>query len=308
MKYVITGGAGFVGSHLCESLLNNRHNVICIDNFYNSKYTNIHNALQNYNYKFVDKDVNSNIEEFIDFSDIDGIIHLAANIHVDKSVLYPKLTYKTNLMSTLNLLEIVRKYDINKFILASSSEVYGSAQYKPIDENHPLTSPHPYGASKIAADRLCNSYIETYGLNVCISRCFNMYGPRQKCKILGSFIPMTINKVLKGRSPIIYGNGKQSRDYLHVYDGVGGYIKLLNTSKQGTFNFGTGEEYTILDITKKIINKCNPKLDITFKDGRSSEVLSLIANYNKANKELGWKPKINFEDGLDTTIEWYRRN
>ena len=279
----------------------------CIDNFYNSKYPNIHDSLQHHNYRFVNMDINNDIENNIDFSSCDSIIHLAANIHVDKSVINPILTYKTNLMGTLKLLEIVRKYDIDKFIFASTSEVYGTARYKPIDENHPLTSPHPYGASKIAADRLCNSYMETYGVNVSITRCFNIYGPRQKSGILGSFISILINNVLNNNSPIIYGDGLQTRDYLFIDDAINSYMCLLYTNKSGTYNFGTGVETSIIDITKKVIESCNKELNPIFVGGRKSEVLSLIANYKKAKIELGWEPKFTLDDGLKETIKWQKK-
>jgi len=306
---IVTGGAGFVGSHLCERLLKEGNKVICVDNFYNSKYPNIHNCLQNKNYKFVSLDVNHNyLEQKLNFNDCDSIVHLAANIHVDKSIINPVQTYDTNLYSTLKLLEIVRKYDINRFILASSSEVYGTAQYKPIDEKHPLSAPHPYGASKIAADRLCNSYIETYGINIGISRCFNIFGPRQKGDVLGSFIPMTINKILKNKSPVIYGKGEQSRDYIFIDDVVESYMKLINSKESGEFNFGTGVENSILDITNKIIQNINKNITPIFINGRSSEVNSLIADSSKAKDKLGWEPKVTFDEGLNKTIEWYRRN
>lgn len=308
MKILVTGGAGFVGSHLCESLLLDGHKIDCIDNFYNSKYPNIHNSLQYKGFRFINKDVNDNLEENIDFTKLDCIVHLAANIHVDKSVIDPVNTYKTNLLSTLNLLELTRKYDIKRFVLASSSEVYGSAQYKPIDELHPLASPHPYGASKIAADRLCKSYIDTYGLSIGISRCFNIYGPRQKSGILGSLIPMTIDKVLNNKSPIVYGDGTQSRDYLYIDDAVNSYKTLLSSNKVGEYNFGTGIEHKIIDIINFIIEFCNSGVTPTYIKGRSSEVISLIANYSKSNTELGWSPTVDFKDGLRRTVEWYKIN
>jgi len=307
MKIIITGGAGFVGSHLSDKLLDDGHQIECIDNFYNSKYTNIHNALQYKNYKFINSDVNGDIEKLIDFSSCYAIIHLAAQIHVDKSVLDPIETYKTNLDSTLKLLEITRKYDIQKFIYASTSEVYGSARYKPIDENHPLASPHPYGASKIAADRACNAYRETYGLDISIARCFNIFGPRQKSGVLGSFIPMTINKVLNDRCPTIYGDGKQTRDYVYIDDVINAYSLLLNKySPGGIYNFGTGIEISILDICNKIIEYCDKDLKPLHIKKRTSEVLSLIADYSKAKNELGWKPTIGFDRGLKTTVDWYK--
>ena len=155
MKMLITGGAGFIGSHLCDKYTSEGHTVLCLDNFMSGNLMNVRHLLDNRNFKLIKGDVRDyDLLEKI-MRDIDVVFHLAAQIHVDRSYIEPTLTYDVNVMGTQNILEVARRYDVGRIIYASSSEVYGSAQYSPIDENHPLNAPHPYGASKIAADRMC---------------------------------------------------------------------------------------------------------------------------------------------------------
>ena len=155
MKILITGGAGFIGRHLCEKYVEAGHNVICLDNFMAGNISNIRPLTHERNFKLIKGDIRDfDLMEKI-MPGVDVIFHLAAQIHVDRSVVEPKTTYEINVIGTQNVLESARMYDVKKIIYASTSEVYGSAQYAPIDEKHPLAAPHPYGASKIAADRMC---------------------------------------------------------------------------------------------------------------------------------------------------------
>ena len=182
MKILITGGAGFIGSHLCNKYIKEGHDVICLDNFASGNLRNILHLLNYRNFKLINGDVRDfDLVETL-MRDVDVVFHLAAQVHVDKSYIEPKLTYEVNVTGTQNILEVVRIYTDTKVIYASTSEVYGSAQYVPIDETHPLNAPHPYGASKIAADRMCHAYIQTYGMDISILRPFNVFGPS-----IGSF-------------------------------------------------------------------------------------------------------------------------
>jgi UDP-glucose 4-epimerase len=242
-------------------------------------------------------------------SDVDVIFHLAAQIHVDRSVIEPKLTYDINVLGTQNVLEVARTYDINKVIHASTSEVYGSALYSPMDEKHPLNATHPYGASKIGADRLCYSYIRTYGMNICIMRPFNLYGPKQKDSGYGGAISIFTRRVLNNMPPIIYGDGEQTRDYTYVDDIVNAYDCILKSDRplDEPVNFGTGKEIKIVDLANTIIRLCGKEgvLRPVFVSPRPGEVNRLIADISKA-KELGWRPMYSFEEGLKRYIDWYR--
>lgn len=307
MKILITGGAGFVGSHLCDLYTKNGDTVLCLDNFMNGDLTNIRHLLNHRNFKLIQGDIRDyDLLEKI-MRDVDAVFHLAAQIHVDRSIIEPKLTYDINVLGTQNILEIARVYDVNKVVYASTSEVYGSAEYAPMDEKHPLNSPHPYGASKIAADRMCYAYIETYGMNICIMRPFNLYGPRQKDSGYGGAISIFTKRVLSNMPPIIYGTGKQMRDYTYVEDIVRAYDLILKHHKpiRESVNFGTGVDVTINDLATKIIHLCGKDITPIHVEGRPGEVERLIADITKA-KKLGWKPKFSLDDGLEKFVNWYK--
>ena len=310
MKILITGGAGFIGSHLCEKYAKEGHTVICLDNFMSGNLTNIRHLLDYQNFKLVKGDIRDYelLEKIM--RDVDVVFHLAAQIHVDRSYIEPKLTYDINVMGTQNILEVARIYDAKRVIYASTSEVYGSALHVPIDENHPLNAPHPYGASKIAADRMCYAYIQTYGMDISILRLFNIFGPRQRDFGYGGVISIFTRRVLGNIPPNIYGNGMQTRDYTYVKDAVRAYDLVLNHSKPITepINFGTSKEVSIFDLADKIINLCGKKGDIkpVHVEPRISEVKRLIADASKAKNLLGWTPKYSLDDGLDEFIQWYK--
>ena len=243
--------------------------------------------------------------------DVDVVFHLAAQVHVDRSYIEPKLTYEINVMGTQNVLEIARIHDAKKVIHASTSEVYGSAQYVPIDEKHPLDAPHPYGASKIAADRMCHAYQQTYGMNIAILRFFNIFGPRQKDLGYGGVISIFTRRVLSNIPPVIFGDGSQRRDYTYIKDVVNAYDLVLknNGSLPEPVNFGTGQEVSIKDLAFKIIDICGKKDMIApvFVEPRIGEVKRLIANASRAKSLLGWIPEYSLEQGLEDYINWYRQ-
>jgi len=310
MKILITGGAGFIGSHLCDKYTKEGHTVVCLDNFMSGNLMNIRHLLDYRNFKLTKGDVRD--FDFLEkiARDVDVIFHLAAQIHVDRSYIEPELTYEVNVKGTQNVLEAARIYDAKKIIHASTSEVYGSAQYAPIDENHPLNAPHPYGASKIAADRMCYAYIQTYGMNISILRLFNVFGPRQRDIGYGGVISIFTRRVLSNIPSIIYGDGHQTRDYIYIEDAVKAYDLALKHEGPLTepINFGSGREVSILDLANKLIDLCGKKDDIepVHVEPRIGEVERLIADATKAKKILGWEPKYDFEEGLRNFVEWYK--
>lgn len=310
MKILITGGAGFIGSHLCEKYTLEGHSIICLDNFSSGNLTNIRHLLTCKNFKLVNGDIRDfDLLEKI-MSGVDIIFHLAAQIHVDRSIVEPKLTYEVNALGTHNILEAARIYDIKRVIYASTSEVYGSAQYVPMDEAHPLDAPHPYGASKIAADRMCYAFIHTYNMDISIIRMFNAFGPKQKDSGYGGVISLFVKRVLGGVPPIIYGNGQQTRDYNYIKDVVNAYDIVMNHNKpiREPVNFGSGHEVKIIDLANQIIKLCGKERQIqpVHVEPRPGEVQRLLANYSKAETILGWRPKYSLEGGLMEFIDWYQ--
>ena len=310
MRILITGAAGFLGSHLSEKYIHDGHIVYALDNLMNGNLNNIRTLLHKKNFKFIHDDITRN-EVYSNLpADLDAIIHLAAQIHVDRSIVNPEETFKINVNGTLKILEFARMNDIKKILYASTSEVYGSAEYVPMDEKHPLSAKHPYGVSKIAADRLCYTYNETYDLGVDIIRCFNFFGPRQKDTGYGGVIAIFINRALQNKPPIIYGDGEQTRDYMFVEDAVNSYDKVLmakgNPGRNG-INFGSGTEISVNKIADLVIKHAlNKELKSIYVEPRPVEVQRLFADISKANELLGFKPQIDFERGLSLLIDWYK--
>ncbi len=310
MNILITGGAGFIGSHLCDKYVKEGHRVLCLDNFLSGNIMNIRHLLDYRNFKLIKGDIRDFDLVEKAAGDVEVIFHLAAQIHVDRSYIEPKLTYEINVMGTQNVLEVARLHDAKRVIHASTSEVYGSAQYVPIDEAHPLNAPHPYGASKIAADRMCYAYIQTYGMDVAILRLFNVFGPHQRDLGYGGVISIFTRRVLNNIPPIIYGDGRQTRDYIYIHDAVRAYDAVLHRAEPLTepINFGTGREVSINELADKIIDLCGQKGVLTpvHVEPRIGEVKQLIANSAKAKEILGWEPEFDLERGLEDFINWYR--
>ncbi len=311
MKIVVTGAAGFLGSHISEKYVNEGHIVYAVDNLLNGNLNNIRTLLHRKNFKFIHDDIrNQELYQRLP-TNLDAIIHLAAQIHVDRSIVNPEETFHINVNGTMKVLEFARMNDIKKILFASTSEIYGSAKYVPMNEDHSLAAQHPYGVSKIAADRLCYTYNETYDLGIDIIRCFNLFGPRQKDSGYGGVIAIFINRILQNKPPIIYGNGNQTRDYMYITDAVDAYDKVLtstnNPGKNG-INFGSGTEKSINEIAELILKhaKSDKSLKPIHVDPRPTEVQRLYADISKAKDILKFHPKTNFEEGLISLLEWYK--
>lgn len=310
MKILITGGAGFIGSHLCDKYTKEGYSVLCLDNFMSGNLMNIRHLLDYRNFKLIKGDIRDfELLEKV-MRDVDVVFNLAAQIHVDRSYIEPKLTYEINVMGTQNILEVARIHDVKKVIHASTSEVYGSAQYVPIDERHPLNAPHTYGASKIAADRMCYAYIQTYGMDISILRLFNIFGPRQRDIGYGGVISIFTRRVISNMSPIIYGDGLQTRDYTYIEDAIRAYDLVLNHNEPITepINFGSGKEVSILDLANTVIDLCGKEDNIkpVHAEPRIGEVKRLIADATKAKSLLGWEPEYDLKEGLRAFVQWYR--
>ena len=308
MRLLITGGAGFIGSHLCDFFVARGERVVCLDNFFTGSITNIRHLLDKRNFKIIKGDVRD--RELLDKQtrDVDAILHLAAQIHVDRSYIEPELTWDVNVRGTQNVLESARVNDVPHVIFASSSEVYGSAiSDEPISENHPLNAPHPYGASKIAGDRMCYSYSKTFGMNVSIMRCFNIFGPRQRDLGYGGVIAIFAKRIFEGKAPVIYGDGSQKRDYTYVSDIVQAYSKVLSGSYADPVNFGTGVSVTIENIACGILKEFGSKCEPVHIAPRIAEVQNLIADASRAKAVYGWEAQVGIDEGISSFVEWYKQ-
>jgi UDP-glucose 4-epimerase len=308
-KILITGGAGFIGSHLAEDFVKDGYSVKIIDDFSSGSVNNILGLFNHRNFKLIRGSVTN--KELIRKAtlDVDVVLHLAAQIHVDRSIIEPRHTFEVNTLGTLNILDAALENDIELVVYASSSEVYGSAKYVPMDEDHPLNPASPYAASKAAADRLCFSYYNTYKLPIVVVRCFNTYGPRQKDTGYAAAIPKFLRRALTGLPPVIYGNGKQTRDYMFIKDVVNAYKLVLKSYENvvgKAVNFGTGKEITILKLANTILHLCGNEMAPIHVAPRAGEVKRLCADISLAEKELGFTPKYTIEKGLKVFLEWYR--
>ena len=309
-KILITGATGFLGSHLTELCVEKGFEVVAFDR-YNP----------NYNLGWLEKskyrsDINFT---FGDIRDYDSVVktmkgckivfHLAAVIGIPYSYISPQAYLKTNVEGTYNILESSKHLNIEQTIITSTSEVYGSAKYVPINENHPLSAQSPYSASKISADQLALSYWHSFQLPIKIIRPFNIYGPRQSSRAV---IPSIIIQALNNKKEIKLGNIEPSRDFTYVTDTCNAFLEILKIKSffGDTLNVGTNNEYTIEDIAKKILKKLNSKAIIKKEERRvrsaKSEVVRLVCDNTKILKHTNWKLKIEIEKGLDMTINWFK--
>lgn len=311
VKVLVTGSSGFIGSHLVEHLIENGYEVRAF-----VRYTSGHHTG---NLNDVSTEIRSEIDFYYgDIRDADAInramtgvsmvFHLAAVISVPYSYQHPEETVAVNTNGTLNILRMARHNDLERVIVTSTSEVYGTAQYVPIDELHPRQAQSPYAASKISADALAESFYRTYELPVIIVRPFNTYGPRQSTRAV---IPTIITQALT-RSKIKLGSLSPSRDLLFVKDTARGFLAAATSDKAvgENINLGTGKSITIGDLAHKIIRLVDKDIEIEVDQERirpqNSEVLQLQGNADKAHRLLDWYPLTSIDEGLKTTINWMR--
>jgi len=307
-KVLVTGGAGFIGSHLTEKLVNLGADVsVLVKSDIMGGQPNLSN-LQNVKDKI--EAIPCNISENDVITTIiknkpDVIFHLAAIAFVDYSFDHPFEVIRANYIGTLNILQAAMSINIERVVVTSSSEAYGTAQYIPIDEKHPLNPTSPYAASKVAADRTAFSFWQTYSLPIAIIRPFNTYGPRHTYDVIPKFIKFA----LKGEPLTIYGNGEQRRDFIYIDDMVDAFLIMGSDRKAigEVVNFGSGKDVSINELAGLIIKLSGSKSKIVHVEKRLAEVDRLICDYSKAKKLFGWEPKVGLEEGLKRNIEYSRK-
>jgi len=302
MKILVTGGAGFIGSHLTDSLIKRGHKVIVVDNLSTGKKENL-----NPKAKFYKIDICSpKISQIFKKEKPQIVFHYAAQIDVRKSVRDPVSDAKINILGTLNILNNCKKSKVKKFIFASSVGVYGEAKILPVKENHPLNPLAPYPITKLAIEKYLN-YYQSQGLDFVSLRYANIYGPRQPSETgEGGVIAIFINKILKGERPIIFGRGNQTRDFLYVDDAVNAAVLALKARPGSIYNVGTNQEITIKAFLKLLSGILKVKVKPIFRPLRQGEIIKSRIDYSKIKKELGWQPSHSLEEGLDETIKWFR--
>ncbi len=318
-KVIVTGGLGFIGSNLIKILLKKKYSVINVDKVtYSSNFYNVKEFSRNKNYKFIKVDINNKkriLQILKKFKPI-GIFNLAAETHVDRSIDGPESFIKSNILGVFHLLEAFRKFiernKKTKLIHISTDEVYGDVLKGRSKEEDAYKPSSPYAASKASSDHLVYSYVRTFKIPAIITNCSNNYGPRQHPEKL---IPKLIYNILNNKNLPIYGNGKNSREWIYVDDHCEALIKILENGKIGNFyNIGSNLNVNNLNISNLLIKiaktkiKVGKKVKIKYVKDRPGHDIRYALNSNKLIKNLGWKPKINIYNGFKQTFNWYLKN
>lgn len=288
-RILITGGAGFIGSHLAERLFADGHEIIVFDDLSRGNLENL-SKISN-GIRFVNGDIANYapLSELVKDSDV--TFHLASLSRVIPSIKNPEKCFTTNINGVEIIARLCSKYN-KKLIFSSSREVYGTAEYVPVDEAHPLNPENPYGVSKVCGEKIIDIYSKCYGLDYTILRLANVYGERDFERI----IPVFLEKALKNKVLFVYG-GQQILDFVHVDDVVEAFVKALDSINE-IFNVGSGEGLTVIDLANEIKKITNSMSKIVFQEKRKGEVERFIANIEHAHKALNWTPKLKLRPGL----------
>ncbi len=304
---LVTGGAGFIGSHICENLLTKHYKVICLDNFdpYYApglKRNNIMRCLNKNCFKLIEMDVRDKkrLNSLFRDESIEKIIHLAARPGVRSSLENPVIYEEINVRGTLNLLELSRKYEIDNFVFISSSSVYGNNNRIPFREDDPVSPTSPYAASKRGAEIFCETYANLYGVPIISLRLFSIYGPRQRPDMA---VHKFTRSIYEGREIQLYGDGSSKRDYTHVYDAVNIILRILNRNFSfEIFNVGSSRPIELLYVVSLIEKELGKKAKIKYLPSQLGDVPITYADITKAHRMLGYRPNVIFEDGIKRFI------
>ncbi|RME02711.1 MAG: SDR family NAD(P)-dependent oxidoreductase [Deltaproteobacteria bacterium] len=312
-RVLVTGSEGFIGSHLVERLLSEGYQVraFVLYNSFNSMgwLDTLPRTLRS-EIEFFTGDVRDPNGVRVAMKGCEVVFHLAALIGIPYSYHSPDSYIDTNIKGTLNVLQAARMLEVERLLVTSTSEVYGTARYVPIDEAHPFQGQSPYSASKIGADRLAESFHRSFGTPVTIVRPFNTYGPRQSARAV---IPTIITQLLHGERQIRLGDLRPTRDLLFVRDTVEGFLAIARSQETigEEINIATGQEISIGALARKLIAMILPEAEIVEEEARrrpsGSEVMRLLGSNAKIQRLTGWTPRYTLDEGLDETIAWFRR-
>ena len=303
MKILVTGGAGFIASHITDALINEGHSVTVVDNLSMGFEKNV-----NPKAKFVKADIcDTGLLELFEKEKFDVVNHHAAQMDVRKSVADPAYDANTNIIGTINLLQHCIKTGVKKFMFASTGgAVYGEQSYYPADENHPTFPCSPYGISKLAVEKYLYFYKFQYNLNYTVLRYANIYGPRQNNKGEAGVVAIFTTKLLSNGQPVINGTGKQTRDYVYVGDVVKANLLTLNDDTCDIYNVGTGKETDVNELFNKLNKIIESKKEEKHGPPASGEQMRSVIASDKLFKKFNWKPSTTLDEGLKPTVEFFR--
>jgi len=310
-RVLVTGGAGFMGSHIVDRLVNIQREVLVVDNLSTGKVENLEPHVALGKVKFFEGDVRD--RELVGrlVKDVDAVVHQAAVVGVPFSVENPTLTTDVNVNGTLNLLNACLDADVNRFIFISSCAVYGEPNYLPIDEKHPPQLLSPYATSKLVAEAYCNAFGRVDGLDTVILRLFNVYGSRQReDDAYSDVITRFVSNLIHRKPLVIFGDGEQIRDFVHIKDVVDAVLLVLKNEKAAheTFNVGSGDPTSIINLAKLVSEAFGVDAKIIYEKPRAGDLRHSHACIAKAEEALGYHPKVPLERGLRSLIRESREN
>jgi UDP-glucose 4-epimerase len=310
-NYLITGGAGFIGSNIAKELVSQGNSVVIFDNYSSGKKDNLAGILNKID--LIKGDIRDIAQLRKSFKNIDYVLHHAALASVQMSINDPITTNEVNINGTINVLKAAKELKVKKVIFAASCAAYGDSRILPLKETENVSPFSPYAISKLSAEFYCKIFTKLFGLNTVILRYFNVFGPNQDPNSeYSAVLPKFITAVLKGKDPIIYGDGKQTRDFVYIENVVSANILAAKCNKKeaqgNTFNIASGKMMSLLDIIRSISTVTNKRITPIFMPKKSGDIRLSVADISKARRILGYKPKVSFESGLNKTIDWYKNN
>ncbi|MDZ7331911.1 MAG: GDP-mannose 4,6-dehydratase [candidate division KSB1 bacterium] len=305
MKILVTGGAGFIGSHVADAYIKMGHEVVIVDNLSMGRVENVNPQAH-----FVKMNIQDDqILKLFESERFDVVNHHAAQMDVRLSVADPIYDANNNIIGTINLLQAAVKTGVKKFIFISSGgAIYGEQDYFPADENHPTRPVSPYGITKLTGEKYLYFYHYVYGIQFVVLRYGNVYGPRQNPKGEAGVVAIFTSRMLNGSQPIINGNGLQTRDYVFVGDVVDANVKALSFDQCDYFNIGTGIETNVNELFHKLRHLTNANVEEVHGPAKPGEQMRSVLNIEKAQRLLQWRPQVSLEEGLARTVEYFKSN
>ena len=304
MNILVTGGAGFIGSHVVDAYVNDGHNVIVIDDLSSGVKENVNPKAE-----FHQLDIRgAEVDQLFRRHKIDIVNHHAAQMDVRRSVSDPKFDASVNVLGGLNIFEASRQFGVKKIIFSSTGgAIYGEQDYFPADEEHPVRPLSPYGITKLVTEKYLFYYKEVHGIEHVVLRYANVYGPRQNPHGEAGVVAIFAKKLLKGESPVINGDGKQTRDYTFVGDVVKASVLALKYPGSNIFNIGTGRETDVNELFRILRGWLNPTCAESHGPAKQGEQLRSVISYKKIEQALGWKPRVELSEGLRLTAEYFKQ-
>lgn len=309
MKYLVTGGAGFIGSNIVRELLAQGSEVRVLDNFATGKRENILPLMKNTNLTMIEGDLRSFHTVRAAVKGVDYILHQGALPSVPRSINDPITSNDVNILGTLNILEAAKEFGVKRVVCASSSSIYGNSETLPKVESMAVNPLSPYALTKYAQERYCQIFTEIYGLETVSLRYFNVFGPNQDpTSQYSAVIPKFIRLIMAGKEPVIYGDGTQSRDFTFVENNVWANIQACTAKNAAgkVINVACGERYTLIELVEKINAILGTNIEPKFEHDRAGDVKHSLAGIDKAKELLGYEVRVDFEEGLRRTVEYFR--